>query len=210
MTKGHLSHMAPDPAWQTPAATWEAAIDRYTSFLQIPAWRVSVNRDGSERVGCLTSEGAARLSERLRKVLARLEVVLGESVSGRAPHRADLDALWRMQGRHVPRSERCPTELQGHFQRALLLNESGYTCAYCRRTAWGVFEERSESGPRTLRFEIEHRETRRRLPDRSLFDSNNLAAACRSCNAIKAELLEETFLVELRSLARAVNRSTGL
>jgi 5-methylcytosine-specific restriction endonuclease McrA len=92
-----------------------------------------------------------------------------------------------------------------HLQRAFLLNKGSYTCFYCRRTAWGVYaEESGEATRRTLRFEVDHRRTRRRLPDASRFDAENLVAACRSCNVIKGEMLEQRFLRELKSLSRAV------
>ena len=73
----------------------------------------------------------------------------------------------------------------------------------CGRSAWGVLAEKALPA-RTLRFEVDHRVTRRRLPDRHRFDVENLVIACRSCNTVKAEMTQERFEVELQSLARTV------
>ncbi|MGH9896825.1 MAG: HNH endonuclease, partial [bacterium] len=124
------------------------------------------------------------------------------------PDRSDLDELLKYAGRGLEREERCSARLHWHFQRALLLNEAGYTCAYCRRSAWGVLDEDTGDQPRrTLRFEVDHETTRRRLRDRNRFDAKNLVIACRSCNTVKAEMRMERFLIELKSLARAVSDS---
>jgi len=105
-----------------------------------------------------------------------------------------------------PRSNRCPKRLYSHFQRAFLLNQFAYTCTYCRRTAWGVFAEINTGEPSpTLRFEIDHRITRRRLEQANHDDFDNLVVACRSCNTIKGEMEEGRFLLELNSLALAVS-----
>jgi hypothetical protein len=80
---------------------------------------------------------------------------------------------------------------------------------YCGRTAWGVYAEASTGGKRrTLRFEVDHRTTRRRLADPKQFDAANLVAACRSCNVIKGEMSEVAFRQELASLAAAVQGGT--
>jgi 5-methylcytosine-specific restriction endonuclease McrA len=72
-----------------------------------------------------------------------------------------------------------------------------------------VYGEVAEGEPRrTLRFEVDHRTTRRRLAHPEVFDPKNLVVACRSCNTIKAELPERRFTSELESLAAAVHRAT--
>jgi 5-methylcytosine-specific restriction endonuclease McrA len=121
--------------------------------------------------------------------------------------RDDLRRLLRLQGRQIPRPERCSEELRWHLQRAFLLNESGYTCVYCGRTAWGVYAEQAEAEPpRTLRFEMDHRTPKRKMSDPDDLTSGNLVVACRSCNTIKGEMDEGRFLLELKSLAAAVHR----
>lgn len=116
----------------------------------------------------------------MRNVIVRLR---GAHVIDSAPKLRDLDHLWNFQGRQV-RSERCPSALQVHFQRAFLLNTGAYTCAYCGRTAWDVYaEETGRTDRRTLRFEVDHRITRRRLRDPKKFDPENLVVACRSYHA---------------------------
>jgi len=126
------------------------------------------------------------------------------------PARSDLDQLLKCAGHGIDKEQRCSVRLHWHFQRALLLSEAGYTCAYCRRSAWSVLAEGAAGQPRrTLRFEIDHQTTRRRLKDRNRFDAQNLVIACRSCNTVKAEMTMERFLIELKSLARAVSDSTS-
>lgn len=192
--------VAPDRAWSVPAKTWADAIGRYVAFLQVPSWRASVRRAHQE-VGLVAAE-ATLLNEQM---LAALDRAVGPRLRSARPTSEHLAELWAKRGRATPRAERCPSRLQPHFQRAFLLNEAGYTCAYCRRTAWGVYEERSRGeGPRTLRFEIDHHTTRGRLSEPSQFEPANLVAACRSCNVIKGEMLPHRFLAELKSLGEAV------
>jgi 5-methylcytosine-specific restriction endonuclease McrA len=196
------SNIAPDPAWATPAENWLEVLERYATLLQVPAWRASVKQDGTEKKECLTGQEARELQRQMEHVLTRL---LGSAHLSAKPSLRDLERLWRLRGRTLPRAERCPTRLQVHFQRAALLDAAGYACPYCRRTAWGVYSEDSEHEPRrTLRFEVDHRETRRRLKAPDTFDPKNLVAACRSCNVIKAEMSERRFRAELRSLSRSV------
>lgn len=202
MPRRQLNSVAPDPAWATPACTWSEAINRYALFLQVPTWRASVKRDGHDKAPCWEADEADRLRDGMLAVLARCA---GGHHLVSPPERQHLIDLWVRQGRSTPRGERCPTKLQTHFQRAFLLNAAGYRCAYCGRTAWGVYEEACASRtPRTLRFEVDHFVTKQRLHDRRRFDPANLALACRSCNVIKAEMPVEQFLCELRSIGHAV------
>jgi 5-methylcytosine-specific restriction endonuclease McrA len=203
MPKRQLKTVAPDRAWATPGSTWSEAINRYTTFLQVPTWRASVKRDGSEKAACWKADDAARLRDGMLTVLTRLA---GGRHLAAKPQPNHLTDLWMRQGRGTPRRERCPTKLQTHFQRAFLLNAAGYKCPYCGRTAWGVYEEAGASHPpRTLRFEVDHLVTRLRLQDRVRFDPANLVAACRSCNVIKAEMPVDQFRCELESISRAVH-----
>jgi 5-methylcytosine-specific restriction endonuclease McrA len=194
--------VGPDPTWAVPAPSWTQALDRYTKFLQVPTWRAGVKRGGQEKAACLSPTEAVLLRDQMLTALGRVS-------SGRLlvakPSSRDLKELWRRRGRNTPRSERCPSKLQVHFQRAFLLNTGGYTCAYCHRTAWGVFAEKCEAElPRTLRFEVDHHTTRGRLADPEVFDPKNLVAACRSCNVIKGEMSVQRFLAELDSLGSAL------
>jgi 5-methylcytosine-specific restriction endonuclease McrA len=143
----------------------------------------------------------------MRKVLESICLRRGESVTDCVARRRDLTDLWALQGRQTSRADRCPTSLQTHFQRAFLLNDQGYSCAYCGRTAWGVYAEGTNTERRTLRFEVDHRTARRLSPQK--FDPDNLVAACRSCNVIKGEMPESALRDELRSLAAAVRRWAG-
>jgi 5-methylcytosine-specific restriction endonuclease McrA len=196
----------PDPGWAVSARIWADVLDRYTAFLQVPALRVSLYPGGKEKPSSLSQEQSERLRQQMLAVIRRLG---GDRTSAK-PSYDDLHDLWQLRGRRTPRSERCPLRLQGHFQRAFLLNAAGYRCCYCHRTAWGVYAEtRERERPRTLRFEVDHKVTRQRLRDPEQFDPTNLVAACRSCNVIKAELPIERFLEELASLSRAVVVKNG-
>ena len=197
----------PDPALGVPAAKWTDALDRYTTFLQVPTWRASVKRGGEEKTPHLSANEAELLRNQMLAALSRVSG--GRLLTGK-PSSEDLKELWRRRGRGTPRSERCPSKLQVHFQRAFLLNAAGYTCTYCHRTAWGVFEEKCEGElPRTLRFEVDHQTTRGRLADPNRFDPENLVAACRSCNVVKGEMPVSRFLSELKSLGGSVQRGGG-
>ena len=207
MATARISTAVPDPAWGIPASNWTEILNRYTTLLQVPTWRASVKRGGKETAACLSADKAARLRNRMLTVLRR--VADGKLLTAK-PSSADLTELWHRGGRNNPRSKRCPQDLQKHFQRAFLLNASGYKCTYCHRTAWSVFEEKcGHESPRTLRFEIDHYTTRRRLPDPDRFDPGNLVAACRSCNTIKAEMSVERFLAELASLGGSIQLGRG-
>jgi 5-methylcytosine-specific restriction endonuclease McrA len=207
MSKHQAPPAIPDPVWGIPASNWTQAIERYTTFLQVPTWRASLKRGGHDKASCLSSLDAELLRRQMLAVLVR--VAGGRRLTAK-PSSNDLAELWRRSGRSTPRSQRCPSKLQVHFQRALLLNAGGYRCPYCRRTAWGVYAEQCDTEPpRTLRFEVDHRITRQRLEDRERFDARNLVAACRSCNVVKAEMPVDRFTCELESLSRAVQDGRG-
>lgn len=196
----------PDPSWGVPASNWTEVLDRYTMFLQVATWRASVKRGGEEKAACLSEREAGLLRSQMRAVLARLA---GQRLTAR-PSSDDLEALSCRRGRSTSQSERCPSRLQVHFQRAFLLDAAGYQCPYCHRSAWGVYAEECDAEPpRTLRFEVDHRITRQRLKERDRFDPKNLVAACRSCNVIKAEMPMNRFLCELESLGRAIQDRRG-
>jgi 5-methylcytosine-specific restriction endonuclease McrA len=206
MKRVRASSLVPDPTWGVPSPTWSVVLDRYTRLLQVPTWRASVRAGGKEKDSCLSADQAELLRTQMLEVLARLP---GQRATAKASIE-DLEELSRRCGRATPRSERCPSKLQTHFQRAFLLDAAGYRCPYCQRTAWGVYGEKCKSeAPRTLRFEVDHRTTRQRLKDRNRFDPKNLVTACRSCNVIKAEMTVDRFLFELGSLSRSVQRPRG-
>ena len=85
-----------------------------------------------------------------------------------------------------------------------MLNRDGYTCVYCRRTAWDVYRELGA----TLRFELDHRTAKSRLGNaRDDFVPKNVVTACRSCNVIKGQMTPDHFRRELQSLASAVREN---
>jgi hypothetical protein len=210
MRNRRIQNSRPLPSWEQPVEKWLGALDRYVAYLQTPAWRATVKRDGSEKPTCLSSAAACLVQTRMKAVLDAMARRRSVSVASLAPAIEDLVELSRLIGRHVPRADRCPSRLHWHFQRAYLLNQAGYRCRYCGRTAWGVYAQGSSKMRRTLRFEVDHRITRRRLKQPTEFDLSNLSAICRSCNVIKAEMPEDRFLEELESLAASYCRSRNV
>ncbi len=204
MTHKRSGPAAPSAAWRTPASTWSEIIDRYITFIQIPTWRASVKSDGGEKRSCWSNAEAIKIAKQMTATLDRLLAGAGSDADRRVLD-ADVRLLFDRQGRHVSKDVRCSKVIGVHLLRAFLLNRAGYACLYCRGTAWGVHQEDAGSEPpRTLRFEVDHRTTRRRLPHPHRFDLENLVIACRSCNTIKAEMAESRFRRELLSLASAV------
>jgi hypothetical protein len=49
MAQGRRTAVVPSPEWRVPAATWAEIIKRYITFIQVPGWRASIKRDGSEK-----------------------------------------------------------------------------------------------------------------------------------------------------------------
>lgn len=200
---------APTDLWQEPATTWLQILDRYISYLQVPAWRVNAfTRKGEPTRACMAPATAARLQAQMRQVADRIASRRSVDAVECLAAASDLTSLQALQGRGVTRTDRCSKALCWHFQRAFLLNAAGYTCVYCRRSAWSVYGERvPDEAPRTLRFEIDHQTPTRRANSRKAADAiSNLVIACRSCNTIKGEMEKGRFLAELRSLARATQR----
>lgn len=207
MIKSTRAVSPPTSDWQHPAKTWREVVARYILFIQVPTWRASVNRDGSEKRSCWAAAEASSLERRLLATLDRVLPPSSTPTTDRRAKSADLALLNGRQGRQHPRDVRCSKVHGAHLLRAFKLNEAGYSCLYCSRTAWGVYSEHPGAEPRrTLRFELDHRVTRGRLSDPTRFDPSNLVMACRSCNTIKAEMTERRFRRELASLAAAVRR----
>lgn len=206
MTAHKSGISSPGPQWGRPARNWLDVVERYITYVQVPAWRVNAfTKTGTDTRPCMPAGEAEVLRGRMLQVVGaiarRSSTSVGECVAS-AEH---LVELLQFQGRHVVKGDRCPKDVLDRLQRAFLLNAAGYTCTYCGRTAWGVWGEKSGTEPpRTLRFEIDHRTPRRKIASGS--HANNLVVACRSCNTIKGEMTEERFFAELQSLTAAVHR----
>jgi hypothetical protein len=114
---------------------------------------------------------------------------------------ADIDAVLKHAGHSGRRFDKCPKRLW-HLWRALVFNRDRYTCQYCGRSTWEVYEEQG----RGLRFELDHAIPRARLSNCDDFDPGNIITACRSCNVLKGQMETGRFRAELESLARAVVR----
>jgi hypothetical protein len=200
MNSQNNSSPRPDSSWRTPAVIWREVIERYIVHRQVPTWRGRTHAaDGRELPDRWSTQKATRLRHRLE---IRVAQAVDSSLLPPSAFPVDAAAFQRLldaeglTGRPVTK---CPPWLV-ELRRAVILNRDRYTCGYCRRSAWDVFEEEG----RTLRFELDHRRARSRLADCDDFDLANIFAACRSCNVIKGQMDEETFLRELRSLGKAV------
>lgn len=188
----------PPPDWVTPASTWNEVVDRYVLHRQMPTWRGRTHDQKGRRLpDRLSRQEAEKLRQLLLKQLAKHERLLPSD-----PRKLDtatftklLDAR-ALTGRPVGK---CPRWIQ-ELRKAAVLNSAGYTCRWCRRTAWDVFKNEG----RTLRFEMDHRQARSRIANCNDFDMRNIVAACRSCNVIKGQMEEGPFWKELMSLAAAV------
>lgn len=186
--------------WCTPTTDWDVLIDRYVSYRQVPAWRARTRRKNGDKVPERLTKAEAK---ELRKALQRTVGILQERDAACVPHLlTPAIAKILTSLREGPSwKERCRKKDVHQLWRALILNRHGYTCHHCSRTASAVF---AETGTRTLRFELDHRKSR--SADDHAFDIGNLVASCLSCNRVKAQLTEERFIEELRSLAEAVHR----
>jgi len=207
MKSGMRVTVAPTSEWQKPVETWIEVLDRYITYIQVPAWRVNAfTRHGADTRPCVPADEAALLRTKMLRAINGVARRLSVPASECTARIDDLRSLVQLQGRHVPKPDRCSKEIHWHLLRAFLLNKFGYSCRYCGRSAWGVYGELAGTeAPRTLRFEMDHLTPRRKLADPS--DPDSLVIACRSCNTIKGEMTKERFWLELRSLASAVQRT---
>lgn len=205
MTARSAVTIGPVPEWGRPAKHWLAIVERYVTYLQVPAWRVNAfTKKGADTRPCIPAAEAEILRKKMLRVVEGIARRSSTSVSECVARAEHLAELLNFQGRHV-KTDRCPKKVFDQLQRAFLLDASGYTCTYCDRTAWGVWGEKAGTElPRTLRFEIDHRTPRRKLAGDG--PANNLVVACRSCNTIKGEMTEERFFAELMSLTAAMHR----
>jgi 5-methylcytosine-specific restriction endonuclease McrA len=193
-----------DPAWCSPAETWADLIDRYVRFRRVKAWRGRTHRsDGALNPNRLTAAKAATLRRRLS---GRVESLLAQGMLPKLPGHVRRQTVRPLISRFASHRDfsKSPEWLQDLW-RAILLNRDCYTCCYCRRTAWDTHRELGA----TLRFELDHKRAKSRLPQRDDFDLRNICAACRSCNVIKGQMPANGFLRELQSLARATLRSAA-
>jgi 5-methylcytosine-specific restriction endonuclease McrA len=193
-----------DPAWCSPADTWADLIDRYVRFRRVKAWRGRTHQaDGALNPNRLTAVKAASLRHLLSH---RVEWLLAQGMLPKLPGHLRKQTVGLLISRFAPHREfsKSPGWLQDLW-RAILLNRDCYTCCYCRRTAWDTHRELGA----TLRFELDHKRAKARLPQRDDFDLRNICAACRSCNVIKGQMQAGGFLRELQSLARATLRSAA-
>lgn len=195
--------LTPHASWCVSAKTWDDVLLRYVRFRRVKAWRGRTHRnDGSLNPNRLTATQAAALSQQLS---GRLEFLRREKLLPERPDRLGNKALSRLVARFFPdRQFRTAPGWLKHLWRAILLNRDCYTCRYCGRTAWHVHRELGA----TIRFELDHRKARSRPVEVNDFNLRNAAVACRSCNVIKGQMEPARFLKELRSLGRAMHRSS--
>jgi hypothetical protein len=198
--------LIPDSKWANPAKSWDDLIERYTAFLQVPAWRGRTHKtDGTQVQNCLRPEQAERLRKRLAQ---KIDLLSAHSTTSLLPYlllQSTVEAFVAMASLADRSFGKCPRWLW-HLLRALILNRDGYRCHYCGRNAWEAMRELSA----TLRFELDHKKAKSRLGVRDELDVSNIVTACRCCNVIKGQTEEGRFLTEVDSLARAVLKNSKL
>jgi len=193
--------LIPDAAWSKSTDDWTEFVTRYCHFRRVKSWRGKErDADGRVRRNRLKKVRAQRLAARLNAHIATLRE------SGILPGRvslvtdASMSRLLDYAGANRTDFDSVPGWLQD-FWRAFVLNRDGYTCHYCRRTAW---EAHSELGA-VPRFEHDHTRAKARLGvRRNDFSLKNIVLACRSCNVIKGQMTLRQFKRELASLARSI------
>lgn len=196
----------PNPGWAQPAKAWTEIVDRYAAYLAVPTWRAKAwTDDGKPTADHVPAAEAAALRTRLLSVVVPL---VGRGDLTDAPEGAEEDAIRQLDKLQQAAKRRTdmPKEVVREVWRALLLNRDGYTCQYCRRTAWGVLAESNQE--RTLRFELDHKLPKPPAAAADEFAAGNLVAACRSCIAVKGQMDESRFRREIESLAVAVLHKT--
>ena len=190
--------------WSVPATNWQDVIERYVAYRQVVAWRARVrDKHGNVVSQCDSSLEAEKRQRGLERAVALIRKSAPEALCHPLP--ADVPAMLSALRVGGSRADRATSNDIKHLWRALLFNRAGYACQYCHRTAWDVFAASARG--RTLRFEVDHRTPR--TDNSREFDPDNSATACLSCNRMKAQLTEEQFLEELKSLAASVCGAIG-
>jgi hypothetical protein len=72
----------------------QALRSRYVIFVQVPTWRASVNRDGSEKQTCLSAKDAEALGAEMLRTLGRLFPRRSQSAVERQANPEDLAPSW--------------------------------------------------------------------------------------------------------------------
>ena len=205
--------VTPSAAWKKPVERWQAAIERYVDYRQLPTWRSkALENDGkTESSGSDTAEKAAKLKKALFRAIDFVAACRGVLASNCDIQVEDIESVKEeLVGDNVSREQRLSIVNLYHLRNAYLFNRDSYTCQYCRRTVWGVYaEDTGSESRRVIRLEGDHRVSKQRTEDPDDdFDLDNLVAACRSCNTTKGAFSEERFRLELKSLATAVLQNT--
>lgn len=136
-------------------------------------------------------------SERLAEAVARL--TRNQRFPERPSEFTQADMARIVKGRLIPK------RFLDTFWRALIFDRDEYTCAYCRRSVAGVWEESKHR--RTISLTCDH--CRPKADGGEDYSLVNTRTACWSCNGIKSTLPENVFPAEVESLARAVLRDQG-
>ena len=189
---------------------WHVVIERYVGYVQVPTWQAQALRpDGSPSPTYMSPDIAALLRSNLFRVIEIVAARRRVLVSQCTVPVEDLEILVGLQGRTVPRSDRCSKKHLDSFQTAFLLNRDCYRCKYCGRTALDVYaEDIGQEQARTLRLELDQRKSKQQIADLDRFDPRNLDVACRSCNTIRGVMEVARLRLELKSWGVAIVRNT--
>lgn len=186
----------------TSSSTWPEFTDRYQRYRAMPVWGTMLRvPDHSGRLDQVHIDHIAargkRACGRVAAATVRFQQRGGEywPASPQALH--DPEA-WRTLRSH----SRLGSDAVRNFFDALIFDRDSYTCRYCGREVFQFYEETGRR--RTLWLVVDHLDADRKA--RGLFEVENSATTCWTCNTIKGPLPEKAFLEELDSLVQARTR----
>ena len=181
--------------------SWEDLARTYQRYREVPAW--SGGKETPNNQGLLPRVIIREMRDRGARAAAEVARAL-ERLRRRPGFPAAPRELEQKHMAEVVRARFSRVALAGLWE-ALIFDRDDYTCRYCGRSAWAVWQ--AEGRRRTLRLVVDHVRPRARLGERRSLE--NTATACGSCAAIKTVLPSDPFLDELRSLATAVSHRYG-
>lgn len=181
--------------------SWKEFFERLERYGEIPTWgwfgkapkeNLEMSREDQESI---SGHGRSRL-ERAKFAYEKIERkrpgLLPKTPKHLDDHLEKLHVVWLES---VVGEEKIKS-----FWAAITFDVADYSCAYCGRSTFEVYEE--ENHRRGLFLTVDHYVPKAQGGDE--WNPSNLRCACWSCNHIKGRLSKEAFKVELRSLAKAV------
>lgn len=183
----------------TCSSTWPEFTERYERYRTMPVWGTMLRVPDSS--GRLDQTHIDHIVGRGKKACSRVEAAASRfQRRGGSYWPADPRTLHEPLAWQALRTQsRLGSDAVRNFFDALIFDRDGYTCRYCGREAFQFYEETGRC--RTLWLVVDHLDAGRKT--RGLFEVENSATACWTCNTIKGPLPEKAFLLELDSLVQA-------